>query len=378
MCKIEAENNRLTENLKTEITNLKQKLKSSAGEAEKEEIKTQINKKSAQMKNLKNQVLKLYHENGFGQELEKIRQIQSEMNLILKNSLTDSEEILGHLMVLGALENRLTEKEHTFYIERMKSKDPESKNELKTFLNRKIFKIFDIEYDKNLSERLNLTGSKYMSALFNENDDDFKDYFSKICTLLKQNPQKSTTEIFNSLEQNIKTKNQFKKLGIDYDKWVNVDKNSFVPIVVTTDVENAKQSAVKNIEADLNDECMTKIPANEARKIFQALENKGFELKKNNEVQYDADGYENGLKNITRIYKDGNPLSFEDVGEAISAIKEVFNTENFWNQKQNDETVESARQTILNHILKLRENEFKNAQNLKSGEYHALKSIKPI
>lgn len=371
LCKIEAENNRLTENLKTEITNLKQKLKSSAGEAEKEQIKTQINQKSAQMRNLKNQVLKLYHENGFGQELEKIRQIQSEMNLILKNSLTDSEEILGHLMVLGALKN-LTEKEHTFYIERMKSKTPESKNELKTFLNRKIFKIFDIEYDKNLSERLNLTGSKYMSALFNENYDDFKDYFSKICTLLKQNPQKSTTEIFNSLEQNIKTKNQFKKLGIDYDKWVNVDKNSFVPIVVTTDVEKAKQSAVKNIEADLNDECMTKIPENEARKIFQALENKGFELKENNEVQYDADGYENGFKNITRIYKDGNPLSFKDIGEAISAIKEVFNTENFWNQKQNDETVESARQTILNHILKLRENEFKNAQNFKNDEISRL------
>lgn len=107
-------------------------------------------------------------------------------------------------------------------------------------------------------------------------------------------------------------------------------------------------------------------------KSFRRLKNKGFELKKNNEVQYDADGYENGLKNITRIYKDGNPLSFEDVGEAISAIKEVFNTENFWNQKQNDETVESARQTILNHILKLRENEFKNAQNLKSGEISRL------
>lgn len=368
LLKVEAENNKLIENLKNEITKLKQNFTESVEKNEKEQIKTLINEKSAQIKKLRYHVLKMYFENDFEPELKKIKETQNEMNLILKNSLSDYEEIINHLLVLSSLKESLDQQELDFYLEMMSRKDSESKNELKEFLNRKIFKNFDIEYDKNLSERLNLSSSKYLPNLLYEHGSDFDDYFTKICAILKKNPNKSIPEIFNRLKQNIETKNQFKKLGIDYDTWVNVDKNSFVPVEVTIDIEKAKQAAIRNIEADLNDECLQKIPENETRKIFRAIENKGFELKLNKEVQYDADGSNIGLKEAKRIFKDGNPLLFEDAGKVISAIKEVFNKENFWNQKHENETVEAAKDTILTHILKLRENEFKNAQNLKNAE----------
>ena len=43
-----------------------------------------------------------------------------------------------------------------------------------------------------------------------------------------------------------------------------------------------------------------------------------------------------------------------------------MNKDNFWNTTASGQKVENARTTLLNHILKLRSNDYKNARNMKS------------
>lgn len=369
---LEAKNQKLIQNLRAEISDLKLKLKTVPNSTEKAKITALIKEKNPQIKNLTSEIQNFYKNEEFKNLLEKISKTSKKINSILNNSLKDNEEIINHLFVLSTISSSMDQNEEDFYVKMLSQKDNASKAALKEFLYKKIFEPLDYEYNEDLLKRLNLASSKYLHCLFEEHDSEFTDCLTEIFDLLVENPDKSEKEIFNSLDQNIATKGQFESLGIDYDKWVSVDKNSYVPVLVKTDIEKAKQAAIKNLEEDLNDEILKKIPKAEIEKIFDSIREKGFEIRKNKEIVYDGDGFDNGFKETLRIYKNKKPLEFSGIAEVINAVKSVLEREEFWSKTTENEEIEQAKETFLTHILKMRENEYKNAENMKNNETAAL------
>ena len=156
-----------------------------------------------------------------------------------------------------------------------------------------MYDFLGCKYDKKAAERLGLEKSKYFANIFMENIDslDFREYFGILYDLIRENPQKTNKDIFNSLEQNILTKEIFEEHGINYDRWVEADKNSFVRVKVQKNAEKARKSAVLNLEKDLNDPIFAQIPKKEAEKFFNALKNAGIEIIEKTQLAYDEDGF---------------------------------------------------------------------------------------
>lgn len=76
----------------------------------------------------------------------------------------------------------------------------------------------------------------------------------------------------------------------------------------------------------------------------------------------------NGTNKTLRLFKDNKPIAFDDMKEIINKLKNVIKESNFWNSKQENEQVDNARETLKNHILKLRYNEVKNALDKKAEQ----------
>lgn len=234
-------------------------------------------------------------------------------------------------------------------------------------INRKIYKKLDIEYDEELAQKLQLQKSKYLPEILSS-DRSFVYSFKDLISVLQANPALSVKDALDNLEQNIATRNEFKKLGIDYDKWTTVDKNHFKAIRVELDAEEAKSAAIKNLEEDLSDVSFNTLPQSELKKIFADLENIGVTLKEVKELAYDADGYPLPAKTVQKLYKDGNPIEFKDLAQIISTIKSSMNSNQFWTREHPDALINDIKNTMYNHIMKLRDSEIKNAINLKGNQ----------
>lgn len=336
----EAEYNRKLNSLEEEKSILKSPLKNNFGVNEVEKIK-QINN---EIKDLKYKIKLLQPENP--KLLEKINKLSKARSELLNNAMTDPLSIVNTANIFCALAyspNKLDE-----LYPYLAPKTETEKKILAEKLNKMIFHLIDVEYDEDTSKILNLTSSRYLFELFSAKS-SFLENFKELVSLLKLNNSLSVKDILNNLEQNKETKKQFEKYGINYDKWVEADKNSFLPVSVELNSEKAKQNVIENIIKDFNDPLWNDIPAEEVIKIKNDLQEKGFEI-----------------KNI--ILFENEPLSFEKMPKLISAIKESLNKNEFWSKTSDDKSIENARGTIRNHLLKLRSVEAENAQNLKNDE----------
>lgn len=165
---------------------------------------------------------------------------------ILSNKLNyDPHTVINRIETIGRLLDSLNFREHNEIIDLMKDSNPENDLEWKTICCRRLFDKLNIEYDENLIERLDLTNSRYFGNLMVAYDGFYKN-FQKMLLLIKKFPHRSSKEIFNSMSNNRITRTEFEKLGIDYDKWVDFDKNSFITIKTTTD--DSKKLTVKKVD----------------------------------------------------------------------------------------------------------------------------------
>lgn len=367
------EKKKLTINrLKNEISSLKIQLSSSeTTDMQKNAIKKEIKAKLDEIGAIKTELLPFANEKtpqDIKNTIKEINSLQNKQKILRENALKDPQDIIEKLMIFSAL--RFKGIDYSEFIEKMNTKTPEEKAEFKDYVSQKLYDFLGCKYDKKAVERLGLEKSKYFANIFMENIDslDFREYFGILYDLIRENPQKTNKDIFNSLEQNILTKEIFEEHGINYDRWVEADKNSFVRVKVQKNAEKARKSAVLNLEKDLNDPIFAQIPQKEAEKFFNALKNAGIELIEKTQLAYDEDGFITGQNKGKHLYYAGQPMDFEHLKTAIHAIKEFFNKEDFWNIENNDPKVENARQTILNHLLNLRKNDYKNALRLKQDE----------
>lgn len=304
---------------------------------------------------------------------DKIKKTGCEIRNLLNSAIKDPQEAIKLLNIISAFsKDENSDQSDITDVTMMFPTDTHAKKEkLNRYLSEKIFGIAGIEYDESIVQKLNLTKSKYLTEIFSARS-DFNEEFTKLLKLLNQNPNKTVAEIFNELPQNIETRRMFEEYGINYDKWVNVDKSSYVKVQVQTDFEAARQAAIRNLETDLNDKLWENIPEEEAKKLFDAIKDAGYDLKQVQEVIYDDDGYENGTKEVKRLFKDEKLIEYKDLEQLIKIVKKAINENDFWTKTNARSNINNARATLHNHLTKLRENEIKNALKLKSDTVSTL------
>lgn len=367
--------------LKKEIANIEDKDK-------KAQIKQQINNKTKIINQFRQEINSLYKQSENFLEInnlmKEIYTKQSEMKNLLASKIDLSpQKIAEKVRVLAQLSNVDDENNDEKKVEEYKKSklEPcidliqadteENENNWNNFVNKLIFDFLNISLEdsekKEISKKLDLIHSKYLSKMFTSNNVFFNN-LSVLVKHVKDNINLSIEEIIDNLPQNIKTKEQFKKLGIDYDKWTKVDKNSYTRVKVQLDATEAKRSVIENLEEDLNDEMFNKIPKENSEKIFAKIKNAGFEIKKDKKVIHDENGFNIGQKDFNHIYKDGKPIEFEDIGKIINTIKEQINADEFWFKENEDKEVETAKEHLFYHLMKMRVPEYENAKNIKEGE----------
>ncbi|MCM1010727.1 MAG: hypothetical protein NC390_07630 [Fusobacterium sp.] len=234
-------------------------------------------------------------------------------------------------------------------------------------LDKKIFETINVSYSPELSAKLHLTDNKYLEQILSAND-AFKDNFGELVDELVAHPDMSIRDAFNQMPHNLETRRQFEEFGINYDKWVDADVNSYRSVKVSTNAEKTKQAAIENLEADFNDPAFKAIPQAETKKIFDALEQLGIKVITKQEPQYDIDGFITGYKDVSRLYENDAPIEFARLPKVISAIKKVMNENDFWTKSSNDTALNQNIETVYNHIMKLRDAEITNAAKLKDDE----------
>lgn len=345
--------------IEKEIADLKHKLKISMSSQDKETLINQINSKTKEKNNLiKNAIQDPKDKLETASIFAAISEENNDTDFIFENENDENTSIRNR-------EHSASVKDILPY---MNPKTEEQKKEYYQQLNKMLYSAFEMETpDDTITEMLDFKTSKYLPTLFNT-DEDFKDNFAALVQVLEENTDTDTLEIFNQLPQNQATKKQFTKLGLNYDNWVKYNPNSFVKVNIQTDIEKQQQSAIKNLEADFNDELFKKLPETEKQQLFDALNKEGYKAVEKEEAIYEGDGFYNGTKKVLRLYKNDTPIVFDDMGKIIKILKNELNIKDFWNKKHDAENVNKAKETIKNHILKMRYKEVKNASEKKTDK----------
>ena len=297
-----------------------------------------------------------------------------QMQEIRNNSLKLSpQSVIDKVKVLSAVAEHDKAKLDKF-IDLIQKSTPENEKIWRDEVNKYVFDVMGFAFDQRISDRLNLADSKYIGEILSGNY-AFKGGFKEILQLIKNNPDKSNKEIFDMLPQNIKTKEMFEKLGIDYEKYCAVDESLNVTIEVQTSMEKARKSALESLENDFNDAAFMALPSEERAKIYDALKNTEFDNKKFNvelvekeETVYDANGFTIGTKKVQRLYKDGKPITLKDAKKVAQIVRDIMNNNDFWTTKSEDETLNGYKETMYTHFTKDRTGQIDRALDIKEDK----------
>lgn len=300
---------------------------------------------------------------------EKIKELKSKITDLesfitsLQKTGKGNRDIISILKILYAIEYSCPEETATL-INIIKNKEIKDKNVAITqFVNKKIFEIFDINFDKNLSDKLELDKSEYLSELLESGSFTFKENFNLLIKVIANHPNLSISAALQTLKQNQITKEQYEEAGINYERYINADENSFKEITVKVDLEKEKAALVAAIEKDFNSDKFKLIPKDEQEKIFLALEEKGIILKEIKEPIFDKNNNKPEEITVIKLYKGNEPIDFSCIGEVISTIRTVLNKEEFWSKTNQNEEINEAKKTLYSHFTKLRVQELKNIKN---------------
>ena len=229
---------------------------------------------------------------------------------------------------------------------------PENDRAWKENINKKLYEYAGLKYNKKYADKIDLANCKYLNELI-VSDSNFWTVMTalleSLATYHLDFPNKSNSDALNDFYNNIDTKKCFEEKGINYDKWVNFDKDSFVESTVTIKAEDAKQKAVKNMCDELTSKLFKNIPAKERNSLHKALRGIGVTIN----------------KNIVKI--NGRNVEFDDLDLIMSVIKTELSS-SFWSNDKTDEEVDKARDTLYCHFMLQRKQEVDCAKRLKDRE----------
>ena len=336
-----------------------------------ENIKQQIKNLSKQSKALGAEAQSLYYKsenaNQIKELMKEISTKSKEVNEMLKNEGIDPIEIVTKVRVLYSIKEICTDEEYAEIIKLIKPSSPENDIAWNETINKKIFQKLGIEYDKELSDKLELTKCKYLSKMLVSSSSFFSN-MKILVNIIKSNPNLTIAEAIDSMPQNTKTRELFEKLGVDYDSFTKVNKDSYTEVKIKLSAEEAKQAAIYNLEEDLNDPLFQSLPQEIREPIFKHLEQIGVTFEKSIKEEWVGDGFSNGSTEYFRLMKNGKPVEFEDMSKIISAIREEILKNEFWTTTNSDFQIENARGTMYTHLIKLRTEDVDKAKDIKDGD----------
>lgn len=341
--------------------------------AETPEVKQQVKELQKQSKALGSQAQSIYYQ---GENAAQVKEIMKDISnkqkelkeFLLQNSGLEPQEVVTKLRVLSALSEISTEEEMTVFINMIKPSTPENDAVWNEAVNKKIYQKLGVEYDEALSQKLDLINCKYISKLFISSE-EFFDNMKTLVEIVRDNPNLTIEQAIDQMPQNVETKRIFEKLGFDYEKFTKVDKNSYTTVEIELNAEEAKQAAIHNLEEDLNDTLFQSLPKEVTEPIFKHLkEQLGVTLKKSQKDNWEGDGFSAGSTEYYRLYKDGKPITFEEMDDIVSLIKKDIVSNDFWTKTHSNPQIDNARGTMYTHLIKMRTQEVDNASSIKEGE----------
>ncbi len=335
--------------------------------------KQQIKELQTKAKQLGSQAQAIYHQ---GENATQIKELMKTISnesknlqqILKENNGIDPQEVVTKLRVLSALSRISTEEEIAEFIDMVKVSTPENDAAWNNAVNKKIFQKLGVEYDEALSQKLDLVNCKYISKMFVSSTAFFRN-MKVLVDEIKDNPELTVEQAIDRMPQNVKTKEIFESLGFDYEKFTKVDKNSYESVKIELNGDEAKQAAIRNLEEDLNDELFSSLPKEVTGPIFGALKKElGVTLELSQKENWVGDGFSAGATDYYRLFKNGKPITFDDMDNIVSLIKKEINANDFWSTTQADVNLEIARGTMYTHLIKMRTQEVDNALNIKDGE----------
>ena len=298
---------------------------------------------------------KLYQKNQEDNELKnKINNLtKSNRNLVEKSIKDPKDKILaGHAAVLMKDEPK-----------KLRYLLPTLNDNTKTGIrkrNKMLNNCFLTNSYGQIENRIDFRKTKFILELICS-DSDFYNNFKALIDNLAKHPNKTVEEVINKYDFNKETQKQFSKLNINYNNWTKFNPQSNIKKVITIDTSTQKQHAIKNLEADFNDELFSKIPPEEFSKLEKAMSKKGYHLIEQSSTAYTDDGFFDSVQNNFKIFKNNSPIKFDDLPELMKILKKEMTNSEFWNKPNDDPAIENARNTLKDHLLRLRNSEIRGA-----------------
>ena len=263
-------------------------------------------------------------------------------------------EIIGddYAQYMGKNKRKLN-KDIKELIDLIQPSSPENDKAWNNNINKKLYEYASLKYNEIFADKIDLANCKYLNELI-ISDGNFWFYMTQflqaVAEYLNFNPNKNIKDTLDDFEHNKETKQIFTERKIDYDKWSNYDKYSFIESPVVIKAEDAKQKAVKNLCDDITGKTLKKIPLKERKSLYKALSENGVTASKN------------------KVQIDGRDVKFEDLDLIMSVIKNELSDNNFWSVENCNEAVDKARDTMYCHFMLQRKQEIDCAKNLKDSE----------
>jgi len=342
--KIYQKNNTKIENLKLKISQLKLNPT--------QENLTEIKQFQKEIKHLRKEIFYAKTPEYLKKEQE-VYNLKSKLGQINNCAVKDPQDIITLCNITYAMYSLKIDIDELRDVLKMNTED-EKKN-LYKYLNTKLADWLKIDCNEEILQKLKLNESKYFNRIFDVNA-LVKYDLRKILTLLANDPKSSVTESLNNLPQNRKTKQIFEKNGLNYDLYVNPDKDFALNIKAKRQIE-LKDVIIKNITTDI-----LNLLSSDAEKVSfryrdiirTKLEENDFRLvDKNGDIQYNED-----FCRITKIeppvtlYHNNKPANYKDVLDLHRILKTtVINTPAFFDGSSFELL------TFAHHIAILRSNE---------------------
>lgn len=175
--------------------------------------------------------------------IKKINTLTSQNRALVKDSIKELDKKIETAYVFYFLQNCAEDTKRIVPFLNPKTK-------VQKFKYEKLLNNFILcDSDGNICKKLNFRNNKYLSKLY-LSDNSFYYYYTKMLTILNNGKDKTIAEIFNDLPQNKETKKQFKKAGINYNRWVTRRQNCFSEKDVK--LEDGKTAKIRVQKADMN------------------------------------------------------------------------------------------------------------------------------
>lgn len=229
-----------------------------------------------------------------------------------------------------------------------------------------VWKNYAIIPTKETESKINLKPDARIQKLMFPSP-DFHDNFSRLIGDLNANPDKSIKETLDNLPHNKNFKDNIETYGFDYDVWTGANPDLKVNVNIDYDFDKMSKNAIKNLEAEFNDDIFKSLPQKQQNNLKKSLEKGGYELKDSENIVYEGDGYFAGTDKLLKLYKDNKPIEFKDLSKIYKLLNTEFSTNSYWNLDDTNENIPTAKGTFKNHI-DTRHEEMKRIRQQKSSE----------